>query len=76
MLTASAAGLVGTHTFEFLIADVGDANFDSGVFIQGGSFSSEQPPTGVPEPTTLALLGVGLLALGSKRLLRAKDLNA
>jgi hypothetical protein len=75
VLTATATGLVGKHTFEFLIEDFGDANYDSGVFIQGGSFSSE-PPTGVPEPTTLALLGVGLLALGSKRWLRAKDLNA
>ncbi len=76
MLTASATGLVGTHTFEFLIADVGDANYDSGVFIQAGSFSSAPPPTGVPEPASLSLFGLSLLALGSRRWLRGKGANA
>jgi hypothetical protein len=74
MLTATASGLIGTHTFEFLIKDMGDSSYDSGVFIQGGSFSSE-PPKDVPEPTTLALLGVGLLAFGSKRWLQSRKLN-
>jgi PEP-CTERM motif len=75
MLTASATGLTGSHTFEFLIKDLGDDAFDSGVFLQAGSFSSEPPPTGVPEPTTLMLFGAGLLALGSKRWFRSNKLN-
>jgi hypothetical protein len=74
MLTASATGLVGTHTFQFLIADLGDSILDSGVFIQAGSFSSEQPNS-VPEPAFLTLFGIGLLALGSRRLLWGKGSN-
>ncbi len=67
VLTASATGLsAGTHTFEFFITDVGDANLDSGVFIQAGTFSGE-PPTEVPEPGSLALLGAALAAFGLAR---------
>jgi hypothetical protein len=65
VLSATASGLVGTNTFEFLIADVGDANLDSGVFIQAGTFSDK--PTTVPEPGTLALLGLGLLGFNRAR---------
>lgn len=39
----------------------------SGVFL-----SAEQPPAGVPEPASAALLGVGLLALGAPRLRRQR----
>lgn len=63
VFTAQALGLgAGTHTITLAIADAGDSALDSAVFIQGGSFSDE-PPDVIPEPTTMLLLGAGLIGL-------------
>ncbi|QTA81127.1 PEP-CTERM protein-sorting domain-containing protein [Desulfonema limicola] len=61
-LTTEILGLNAGQTYhiKLAIADAGDYILDSGVFIQGGTFS-DQP---VPEPATILLLGFGLLGLG------------
>lgn len=52
---------LSTHSMIFSIADVGDAAWDSAVFIKADSFQ-------VPEPATLSVLaGLGALAIRRKR---------
>lgn len=69
VLQAQVLGLgAGTHHIKLAIADAGDWILDSGVFIQGGSFSDKPVDPGngtapVPEPGTILLLGGGLLGL-------------
>lgn len=57
----------GQHTMEFAIADAGDAQLDSWIFVQAESFSNIPTPTTVPEPGPLALFAAGLLAVISRR---------
>jgi hypothetical protein len=70
-LTVSANVTAGEHTIKLAIADEGDDLYDSGVFIEGGSFSTAPTPTGgVPDAaSTLALFGT---ALAGVSLLRRK----
>lgn len=66
--TASAFGLgAGTHTLSFQVADVGDAGFDSTVFIEAGSLTDDPDPMPMSEPSTLALLGLGMIGMAGLR---------
>jgi hypothetical protein len=73
VLTASITGLtVGqTYHLKLAIADTNDAFWDSGVFLEAGSFS-EQQPSGVPEPSTMFLLvsGIGGLVIFRKKFMK------
>jgi len=75
MLTAYATGLTAgdTYSITLAIADAGDYAYDSGVFLQAGSFG-DAPTSPVPEPSTIFLLGFGLLGLASVRRKRHQEL--
>ncbi|WP_152512929.1 choice-of-anchor L domain-containing protein [Desulfovibrio sp. X2] len=75
VLSAQALGLgAGEHTISLQIADALDHVLDSGVFIQGGSFSGDPTgPTATPEPGTMILLGSGLVGFIASRRRRTKS---
>ncbi|MDB5814780.1 MAG: sorting protein [Rhodocyclales bacterium] len=56
VLSAHANVGTGVNTIEFLIQDMGDSDFDSGLFLQARSFAA----TDAPEPNSLALLALGV----------------
>ncbi len=70
VLTTRITGLTPGEVYHIrlAIADAGDFDLDSGVFLQAGTFSNTVTPSGeAPEPATIFLLGAGLAGLASVR---------
>ncbi len=78
LTTVSGDLAAGAHTIHFEVGDVNDGILDSAAFIAnfgvctpgpqgGGCETGTKPPNGVPEPGTLALIGIALAGLAALR---------
>jgi hypothetical protein len=63
--TFSGAVHSGSNTLTFIIADTSDANLDTTAYIGALGTTNPGTPGVVPEPSSIALLGTGILAVAA-----------